>query len=128
MYFEDAPKPSPTLLKICAYVCNPLSLLSLLPISMSAKGESGSLCVSQEISVLSPKTEICSDMQAMFTWTDLDSCVSVPSVLLDSWVQANSTCSCSANPEIINQGGMGLYFLGLYPASSDLKQTSDGTC
>lgn len=92
-------------------MCNPLSFLSLLPISVSAKRESGSLCISQEIPVLTPKTEICSDMQAMFTWTALDSCASVPSVLLDSWVQANSTCYCSANPEIINQGGMGLCFL-----------------
>lgn len=69
------------------------------------------LCISQEISVLTRKTEICSDMQAMFTWTDLDSYASVPSVLLDSWVQANSTCFCSADPEIINQGGVDLYFL-----------------
>lgn len=72
--------------------------------------------------------EICSDMQAMFTQTGLDSCASVPPILSDSGVQASNTCYHSANPEIINQGNTGLDFFGLYPASSDLKWTSDNIC
>lgn len=46
------------------------------------KGESHSLCVAH--GVLAPEMEICSDMQAMFTCTGLDSCATVPSALSDN--------------------------------------------
>lgn len=67
----------------------------------------------------------------MFTCRGLDSCAPVPSVLSGSWVQASSTCYHSANPKIINQVTWFCSFwtgAGLYPASSDLKWTSNGIC
>lgn len=80
------------LLYLISVITSTICFVTLLPILISVKGESGSL-YAHDVPVLPSQTEIYSDMQALFTCTRMVSCASASSVLLDSWAQPSSTLS-----------------------------------
>lgn len=71
-------------LNIRAQRNNSFCFVTLLPILILVKGESGSL-YTHRVPVLASQVEVCSDTQALFTCTGLVSCASASSVLLNSW-------------------------------------------